>query len=76
MIQMGYKIGNISNSILFERIKLSSYRDNMIKAISSILEVDMNVISIHFGTSEQLGFIGRKKGIYSSSTILIFKNFW
>jgi len=42
---------------------VSQYRDKIIKSISSLLEVDEDVINLKGKTVEKLGLIGKEKAI-------------
>ena len=42
--------------------------------LSKILSINSNDISIKATTADKLGFIGKQKGIMSTSTILIIKD--
>ncbi len=46
IIQAGYKLNNIDVTIYAERIKIAPKREEMRKSIASLLEVNMNQISI------------------------------
>lgn len=69
--QKGYKVGNIDCVVLAERPKLAPHIYAMREHIASLLEVDINQVSVKATTTEGLGFIGRIEGIASTSTVLM-----
>ena len=71
IIQAGYKLNNIDVTIYAERIKIAPKREEMRKSIASLLEVNMNQISIKATTWETMGFIGREEAIAAECVCLI-----
>ena len=66
-----WRIGNVDITIVAQAPKLSPYRDEMRKRLSSILSLDIDRVSVKFTTTEKLGFTGRKEGIASMASVLI-----
>ena len=69
-----YLINNIDINIILESPKINQYIDTMKNNLSKILSINSNDISIKATTADKLGFIGKQKGIMSTSTILIIKD--
>ena len=65
------KILHVDNTIICERPKINPYIAEMKKKISSILQLNINSISIKATTTEKMGFIGRKEGIAAFSIATI-----
>lgn len=69
--EKNYKVHNIDCMVLAEKPKLAPYILTMRTNIATLLEVDVNQVSVKATTTEKLGFIGRKEGIASSATVLM-----
>jgi len=68
-----YRIVNIDSTICLELPKIKKYSDAMREAISSILEISPDDISIKATTTEQMGFVGRGEGIIAYASLLLEK---
>ena len=66
-----WRISNVDITIVAQAPKLSPYRDEMRKRLSSILSLGIDRVSVKFTTTEKLGFTGRKEGIASMASVLI-----
>ena len=69
----GYSIGNIDATICAEQPKLNPYIPQMQQTLSTILNIDLDYLSIKATTSEKMGFVGREEGITAYSVALIEK---
>jgi 2-C-methyl-D-erythritol 2,4-cyclodiphosphate synthase len=69
--QNNYSIVNIDATIIAQKPKMAPYIPNMIKNISSTLNIYENQINIKATTEEGLGFTGEEQGISSQSICLI-----
>ncbi len=69
----GYELVNIDSMILLEKPKISSYIERMRERIASILNSDIDKISVKATTTERLGFTGREEGVAAMATVLIKK---
>ena len=67
----GYKIVNIDSSICLEAPKIKPYTADMQKAISEIVELTINDVSIKATTTEKMGFVGREEGLVAYATVLL-----
>jgi len=71
--QKGYSVVNIDCTICLQEPKLKPYTAEMRKIISSITGVSENDVSIKATTTEEMGFIGKGKGIMAYATVLVQK---
>ena len=69
----GYKLKNLDLTIYSENIKISPLREEIRKSISSLLNLDLNQVSIKATTWEKMGFIGRGEAIAAECVCLIEK---
>jgi len=69
----GYEFGNADCTVCAEEPKLNPHIPAMQLALSEVMNVDSELISIKATTSEKVGFVGRKEGISSYATVLIYK---
>lgn len=69
----GYSIGNIDATICAERPKLNPHIPQMQQTMSTILNIDIDCLSIKATTSEKMGFVGREEGITAYAVALIQK---
>lgn len=70
----GYKIGNLDATIAAQKPKFAPYILEMRQTIASILNTDIDNISIKATTTEELGFEGRCEGISAQSIVLLVEN--
>lgn len=71
MLGKGYKLVNADITIALQRPKLAPYIELMRKTLASILETDLENISIKATTTEKLGFVGREEGIEAYASVLL-----
>ena len=71
--QKEYSVVNIDCTICLQEPKLKSYVAEMRKIISLITGVSENDVSIKATTTEEMGFIGKGKGILAYATVLLQK---
>lgn len=69
----GYEFGNADCTICAEEPKLNPHIPAMQQTLSKVMNIDSDLISIKATTSEKVGFVGRKEGISSYATVLIYK---
>lgn len=72
--EKGYTIGNIDCTICLQKPKIAPYIALMQEALSNVLEIDIEAISIKATTTEKLGFEGREEGISAYAIVLLQKN--
>ena len=66
-----FKIVNLDINFICEKPNISKYRKQMIKKISSILQISEKIISIKATSNEKIGFIGDGLGIAAESIVQI-----
>ena len=57
------QINNLDINLICEQPKVSKYRDKIIKSLSSLLDIDKELINLKGKTVEKLGLIGKEKAI-------------
>ena len=70
----GYSIGNIDATICAENPKLNPHIQKMQEVLSTILNIELDCISIKATTSEKMGFVGREEGVTAYAVALIQKH--
>ncbi len=58
-----FYINNLDINLICEQPKVSRYRDKIVKSLSSLLNLDKNLINLKGKTVEKLGLIGKEKAI-------------
>jgi 2-C-methyl-D-erythritol 4-phosphate cytidylyltransferase/2-C-methyl-D-erythritol 2,4-cyclodiphosphate synthase len=71
MAEKNAEVSNIDITILCESPKIKPYREQMIKCVSKILELNENQVSVKATTTEKLGFIGRQEGIAAQAVCIL-----
>ena len=74
MERKGFKINNLDLTIICEKPKISNFKSQFKKNLSSLLEIELNDINIKATTTEKLGFLGREEGIACHAIITISTN--
>ena len=70
---MGFSIGNCDVTLICERPKIGPHADAMRAALTAIMGVDLDRVSVKATTSERLGFTGREEGIAAIATATLVK---
>lgn len=71
--EKGYAVGNVDASLVLERPKIKAHIDAMREVLASILQVDIDDVSIKATTNEKMGYVGREEGIAAYAVCLIQK---
>ena len=71
--QKGYKISNVDCTIAMQRPKLRPHIDTMRATLASVMELDVDCVSVKATTTERLGFEGREEGVSVHSVVLLYK---
>ena len=58
-----FYINNLDINLICEQPKVSKYRKQIIKSLSTLLDLDKNLINLKGKTVEKLGLIGKEKAI-------------
>ena len=66
--EAGGRIANADVTLICEAPKVGPHREAMTAALSKMLGISADRISIKATTNEKLGFIGRKEGIAAIAT--------
>ena len=69
--QRGYSVSNVDITIIAQKPKLLPFIPDMITALSSILRINPERVSVKATTTERLGFTGRGEGIASQASALL-----
>ena len=69
--QRKLKLSNIDLTIICEKPRISSYREQLIINLSKICSLEHDRINVKATTTERLGFTGREEGIASICSILL-----
>ena len=64
----GGRIANADITLICEAPRIGPHRQAMVEAISAMLQISRDRISIKATTNERLGFIGREEGIAAIAT--------
>lgn len=70
----GFAVGNADVTIIAQAPKMLPYIEQMRANVAEDLGVDVSCVSVKATTTERLGFTGRKEGIASMASVLIYKN--
>ena len=71
---MNFYINNLDINLICEQPKVSKYRDRILKSLSSLLNLDKNLINLKGKTVEKLGLIGKEKAIACDVVVSISKH--
>lgn len=63
MTERGGIISNVDITFMCEAPKIGPHRDEMVKRVAQLLEIDLSRVSVKATTTEKLGFTGRGEGI-------------
>ena len=69
----GYQVVNIDSTLCLEAPKIKPYIVKMQEAISAVLNLPLDTISIKATTTEKMGFAGREEGLVAYATVLLEK---
>ena len=67
----GYRVLNIDSTIFLQTPKLAGYIQEMKENIASLLEIDVEFVSVKATTGERVGTIGREEAIQTESVVLV-----
>ncbi|MCK5451053.1 MAG: 2-C-methyl-D-erythritol 2,4-cyclodiphosphate synthase [Candidatus Omnitrophica bacterium] len=69
----GFVVANLDCTVISEDIKVTSYREQITKNISGILDVSEKVINVKGKTAEGLGETGKGDAIEAHAVVLLIK---
>ena len=70
----GYRLGNIDATVCAERTKINTHVEKMKECLATVMNDDVDDISINSTITEKLGFTGREEGMSAYATVLIYKD--
>ncbi|NOQ96426.1 MAG: 2-C-methyl-D-erythritol 2,4-cyclodiphosphate synthase [Desulfobacterales bacterium] len=65
----GLTVNNLDATIVAQKPKLSPYLNDMKERLSTVLQVDPDVLNVKATTTEGLGFCGREEGIAAYAVV-------
>jgi 2-C-methyl-D-erythritol 2,4-cyclodiphosphate synthase len=69
--EKNYSIGNIDATVILEKPKIAPHIEAMRSALSNVMGIPVEDISIKATTNEKMGFIGRQEGVSAHAVALI-----
>lgn len=69
--QAGYKCSNVDITIIAQKPKLSPYLPDMKKRLSTILNIEPNLVGLKATTHEKIGSLGRSEGIATHAVCIL-----
>ena len=66
-------LSNIDLTIICEKPKINSFREQLIASLSKICLLENDKINVKATTTERLGFTGREEGIASICSVLLYE---
>lgn len=73
MKEKDYQVNNIDVFVSLERPKLKNYIEQMRTNIASLLEIEVEYVSLKAGTNEGCGEVGKGEAVEASSIVLLKK---
>ena len=73
MDERNYKVNNIDISITLEAPKLKPYILDMRKNIATLLDINLDQVSVKAGTNEKLDEIGKGNAVKAESIVLLIE---
>lgn len=67
----GYRVGNVDATVIAERPKLKPHIQAIRKTLASVLQVDVDRVSVKAKTNEGLGSVGRGEAIAAQAVALL-----
>lgn len=71
--EKGYHVVNIDTSVILEKPKLKDYIDEMRQNIASLLEIDIDAVSVKAQTNEKVDALGHNEAVEATSIVLLEK---
>lgn len=70
----GYRLGNVDATVALQKPKLAPYILQMREMIASVLNAQIDQVSVKATTTERLGFVGREEGAEAFATVLLIRD--
>jgi len=71
--EKGWEISNVDASLALEMPKINPHIERMQQALSEVMNIPVEDISIKATTNETLGYVGREEGVNAYAVALIVK---
>ena len=71
--EKGYAVGNIDCTVCLQKPKIANHIPEMKEVLAGVIGIEQDGISIKATTTENLGFVGKEKGVSAYSVVLIHK---
>jgi len=71
--ERGFTVSNADTNLLLQKPKIAPFVDEMRKNIASLLEVEIDRVSVKATTAEKMGFVGRVEGAVAFASVLLLK---
>lgn len=69
----GYKVGNLDATVCLQKPKILPYISSMRACIATVMDLEVDAVSVKATTTEQMGFVGREEGVMAYATVLLVK---
>lgn len=73
MREKGYKVNNLDSNIIAQSPKVMPYIPQMKNILSSVLQTDIDNISVKAKTKEHLDAVGEKRAIEAQAVVMLVK---
>ena len=73
LAENGFSISNVDVTIIAQAPKVAPFIESMRLTVAADLAIDPGRVSVKATTTEHLGFTGRREGIASLASVLLFK---
>jgi len=67
----GYSIGNIDATVSLQLPKLKPHILSIREKLASVMEIDIDLVSVKATTTEKLGYVGKEEGVNAHAVCLI-----
>ena len=67
----GYSIGNIDATVSLQLPKLKPHILSIREKLASVMEIDVDLVSVKATTTENLGYVGNEEGVNAHAVCLI-----
>ena len=69
--ERGWSVVNVDCTLLAQKPKIAPYVPQMRQALSDVLDIPLEAVSVKATTTERLGVVGREEGIAAYATCLL-----
>jgi len=72
--EKGWEISNVDASLALEKPKINPHIEKMQAALSEVMGISIEDISLKATTNEKLGYVGREEGVNAFAVALLYKD--